>query len=91
MVDNSIFKYWDDLLRQQDNLCVETNFGTKVFIVDIHRGHCSMITLDKKFIRKFPIKYLETSENILRSKHYGVGNIIQNLQRRLFYQEGRGT
>jgi len=75
-IKNEIHKYWLVVVDNFDELCIHTIFNTKVLVINLGNRHgtrCSgyvdIITIDGKYIARYPGKSIVESFEATRSKN----------------------
>ena len=73
---NEIHKYWSTMVDNFDELCVHTIFNTKVLVINLGNrhgtrcaGYVDIITIDGKYIARYPGKSIVESFEAARSKN----------------------
>ena len=82
MLPDHIEKCLNALLKQQNDLCVLTNFGTLVFIqsIDVPQKTANIVTLKGKFINRFPMSHIEATLGEIYAKFHKTKSIIDKMK-----------
>ena len=86
-IKNEIHKYWLTVVDNFDELCVHTIFNTKVLATNLSNrhgtrcsGYISIMTIDGKYIARYPGKSIIESFEAARVKTKLLGDLLLKLR-----------